>query len=50
MRREQLILGGGSRSLKLLVAPAALAALAAVEVVDGLATPIAAAGEAVSEP
>ncbi len=50
MRREQVILGGGSRSLKLLVAPAALAALAAVEVVDGLATPISAAGDAVSEP
>lgn len=40
MRRERLILGGGSRSLKLLVAPAALAALANVEVVDDLATPI----------
>jgi len=50
MRRERLILGGGSRSLKLLVAPAALAALAAVEVVDGLATPIAVTGDEVSEP
>lgn len=35
--REQLIVGGGSRGLKLLVPPAALLALANVEVVDGLA-------------
>lgn len=37
MRREQLIVGGGSRALKLLVPPAALAALPNVEVVEGLA-------------
>jgi prolyl-tRNA editing enzyme YbaK/EbsC (Cys-tRNA(Pro) deacylase) len=37
MERDQVILGGGSRSLKLRLAPAALLALAQVEVVDGLA-------------
>ncbi len=40
MQRDRVILGGGSRSMKLLVAPAALAALASVEVIDALATPI----------
>lgn len=37
MRRERLIVGGGSRGLKLLVPPAALAALPNVEVVEALA-------------
>lgn len=37
MRRDRLIVGGGSRALKLLVPPAALAALPNVEVVEGLA-------------
>lgn len=40
MRREQLILGGGSRSTKVLTTPAALAALPGLEVVDDLANPI----------
>jgi len=40
MRRDQLILGGGSRSTKVLTTPAALTATPAVEVVDGLATPL----------
>lgn len=38
MEREAVILGGGSRSLKLQVAPSALAALPAAQVVSGLAT------------
>jgi prolyl-tRNA editing enzyme YbaK/EbsC (Cys-tRNA(Pro) deacylase) len=37
LRRPQLIVGGGSRALKLLVPPEALTALAGVEVVEGLA-------------
>ena len=40
MRRDRIIVGGGSRGLKLLVPVAALAALSGVEVVDGLANPI----------
>jgi len=40
MRRDQIIVGGGSRSLKLLVPAAALAALPGAEVVDALANPI----------
>lgn len=40
MKRERIILGGGSRSLKLLVAPDALAKLADAEVVEGLASAI----------
>lgn len=39
MRRDRLILGGGSRSMKVLAQPATLAALANVTVVDDLATP-----------
>ncbi len=38
-RREQLILGGGSRSIKVLCPPRTLLALPNVHVVDGLATP-----------
>jgi prolyl-tRNA editing enzyme YbaK/EbsC (Cys-tRNA(Pro) deacylase) len=38
--RERVILGGGSRSTKLLVAPAALTLLPGAEVVEGLATPV----------
>jgi prolyl-tRNA editing enzyme YbaK/EbsC (Cys-tRNA(Pro) deacylase) len=41
MRRDRLILGGGSRSMKVLAVPATLRALPNVTVVDGLATPIA---------
>ena len=37
VRRPQLIVGGGSRALKLLVPPAALVALPGVEVVEDLA-------------
>ena len=40
MQRDQLILGGGSRSTKILTTPAALAATPEVEVIDGLANPI----------
>ncbi len=38
MGRERIVLGGGSRSWKVLAAPSILRALAGVEVVDGLAT------------
>jgi prolyl-tRNA editing enzyme YbaK/EbsC (Cys-tRNA(Pro) deacylase) len=38
MARERIVLGGGSRSCKVLASPAILEALPAVEVVDGLAT------------
>ncbi len=38
MRRERIILGGGSRSWKVLAGPSILAALPGVEVVEGLAT------------
>jgi prolyl-tRNA editing enzyme YbaK/EbsC (Cys-tRNA(Pro) deacylase) len=39
MTRPAVVVGGGSRSLKIRIAPAALAALPAAEVVDGLANP-----------
>lgn len=39
MACERVIVGGGSRDRKLLVPPAALAALPGAEVVEGLATP-----------
>jgi prolyl-tRNA editing enzyme YbaK/EbsC (Cys-tRNA(Pro) deacylase) len=42
MARGRVIVGGGSRDRKLLVPPAALAALSTAEVVEGLAQPIAA--------
>jgi prolyl-tRNA editing enzyme YbaK/EbsC (Cys-tRNA(Pro) deacylase) len=38
MTRDRIVLGGGSRSWKVLAAPAILRALPGVEVVDGLAT------------
>src|SRR3954447_22325067 len=38
MTRERIVLGGGSRSCKVLAAPAILSALPNVEVVEGLAT------------
>lgn len=38
MQRERIVLGGGSRSCKVLAAPAILAALPNVEVVEGLAS------------
>ena len=38
MQRERIVLGGGSRSCKVLAAPAILAALPGVEVVEGLAS------------
>jgi prolyl-tRNA editing enzyme YbaK/EbsC (Cys-tRNA(Pro) deacylase) len=38
MDRERIVLGGGSRSWKVLAAPSILAALDGVEVVEGLAT------------
>jgi prolyl-tRNA editing enzyme YbaK/EbsC (Cys-tRNA(Pro) deacylase) len=39
MSRQRIVLGGGSRSLKIRTAPSTLAALPAVEIVEGLATP-----------
>jgi prolyl-tRNA editing enzyme YbaK/EbsC (Cys-tRNA(Pro) deacylase) len=41
MDRDRIILGGGSRSLKIRVAPDLFDRLAAAEVVDDLATPLA---------
>jgi prolyl-tRNA editing enzyme YbaK/EbsC (Cys-tRNA(Pro) deacylase) len=38
MERERIVLGGGSRSCKVLAAPAILRALPNVEIVEGLAT------------
>ena len=38
MTRQRIVLGGGSRSWKVVSSPAILRALAGVEVVDGLAT------------
>jgi prolyl-tRNA editing enzyme YbaK/EbsC (Cys-tRNA(Pro) deacylase) len=38
MARERIVLGGGSRSWKVLAAPSILRALPGVEVIDGLAT------------
>src|SRR4051794_33337172 len=40
MERPEVVLGGGSRSSKVRVAPGELRKLAAVEVVEGLAAPI----------
>lgn len=40
MERERVVVGGGSRSLKLLLPPAALTRLPTVEVVEGLALSI----------
>jgi prolyl-tRNA editing enzyme YbaK/EbsC (Cys-tRNA(Pro) deacylase) len=41
MTRERIVLGGGSRSTKVLAAPEILTKLPNAEVVEGLATPIA---------
>ena len=41
MQRTEIVVGGGSRSLKIVTSPDALLKLANVEVVDGLAKPIA---------
>ena len=40
MGRERIILGGGSRSMKIHVAPEVFSKLPSVEVVDGLAQPV----------
>lgn len=40
MACDRVIVGGGSRDRKLLVAPASLAALPGVEVIEGLAKPV----------
>ena|SRR5215217_4597085 len=40
MERGRVVLGAGTRRAKVLVAPAALAEVAGVEVVDGLARPV----------
>lgn len=40
MDQPRIVLGGGSRNTKIIAAPALLGAVAGVEVVDGLATPI----------
>jgi prolyl-tRNA editing enzyme YbaK/EbsC (Cys-tRNA(Pro) deacylase) len=37
MERERIVLGGGSRSWKVIASPAILRALPGVEVVEGLA-------------
>jgi prolyl-tRNA editing enzyme YbaK/EbsC (Cys-tRNA(Pro) deacylase) len=39
MERARIVLGGGSRSLKVLAPPSILLTIAGVEVVDGLAIP-----------
>ena len=39
MKRERIVLGGGSRSWKLIAPPSILRTLANVEVVEGLANP-----------
>jgi prolyl-tRNA editing enzyme YbaK/EbsC (Cys-tRNA(Pro) deacylase) len=39
MTRDRIVLGGGSRSWKVIAAPSILLALPNVEVVDGLAGP-----------
>ena len=39
-KRDRIVLGGGSRSCKLIVDPAVLLSLPAVEVVEGLAKPV----------
>ena len=44
MDQPEIILGGGSRSMKVLVSPAVFEKLPGVEVVEGLATPIPADG------
>lgn len=41
MARERIVLGGGSRSWKVLAPPTILLALDGVEVIDGLARPVA---------
>jgi prolyl-tRNA editing enzyme YbaK/EbsC (Cys-tRNA(Pro) deacylase) len=38
MARDRIVLGGGSRSWKVIAAPAILRGLPSMEVVDGLAT------------
>ncbi len=40
LERDEIVVGGGSRSMKLVLPPSTLAALDAVEVVEGLARPI----------
>ncbi len=40
MRRERIVLGGGSRRWKVLAAPSILLAVRGVEVVEGLANPV----------
>jgi prolyl-tRNA editing enzyme YbaK/EbsC (Cys-tRNA(Pro) deacylase) len=39
MGRHRIVLGGGSRSWKVIAAPSILKALPGVEVIDGLAAP-----------
>jgi prolyl-tRNA editing enzyme YbaK/EbsC (Cys-tRNA(Pro) deacylase) len=41
MGRDRIVLGGGSRSCKLIVAPQALLKIPGAEVVDELANPVA---------
>lgn len=50
MARPRIVLGGGSRSWKVLASPEILLALPNVEVVEGLAAPVAASAAAGSEP
>ncbi|MFN2583005.1 MAG: YbaK/EbsC family protein, partial [Candidatus Dormibacteria bacterium] len=38
MQRDRVVVGGGSRSIKLEISPAALTAVAGARVIDGLAT------------
>jgi prolyl-tRNA editing enzyme YbaK/EbsC (Cys-tRNA(Pro) deacylase) len=50
MQRERIVLGGGSRSWKVIASPSILLALPGVEVVEGLATDPAAAAAPTSAP
>jgi prolyl-tRNA editing enzyme YbaK/EbsC (Cys-tRNA(Pro) deacylase) len=47
MRRERIVLGGGSRSWKVLAPPSILRSIDGVEVVEGLAQPATGPGETV---
>jgi prolyl-tRNA editing enzyme YbaK/EbsC (Cys-tRNA(Pro) deacylase) len=50
MARDRIVLGGGTRSWKVLAPPSILLTIAGVEVVEGLAKPVAPAGASSGEP
>jgi hypothetical protein len=50
MDRRRIVLGGGSRSWKVIAPPSILLTLPGVEVVEALASPFARTSEEVSEP